>query len=486
MLPLKRGFCCFKDIVSQLPQTVNWRIKNFFSTQVVVPKESATLGIPDEVCVGLPLNHHNICKFREPNDSFGCVVRQLNRFISLCPTEDKTHVFTPWQATRYFTGRRNHLQQIHDVLSDPGRRIVVIHGDGGMGKTEVALKYAEEAKQRYDFVLFVDSTSRETFAADLINLHHKIGLYPEDGREVNAVTRLLWLEKKWLLIIDNDDDCLGLNQMALMRLPELNHGHTIITCRGREQTWDPRVNEAICLKPFDLNDARDLLFARAHATLGERALYASHATNAIKRMGTQPLVLDTAGAYMLNSPRGLDCLRSPKDKAFLWQLLSYRPKFSRYQRSVESTLRDTLDEMQSDWNPETYKLLELLVWLDREETTVEFLKRAVSPQTFWGSDGEPVTRHPRESHVPKDIIDLINGPELNYALTELKSHPLIANDESAEEDGTSCAGAILLYPLTYSYVRQKMTADQLIDSAGRALGLMVHAYPEVQGGLERG
>jgi hypothetical protein len=176
----------------------------------------------------------------------------------------------------------------------------------------------------------------------------------------------------------------------------------------------------------------------------------------------------------------LDVLRSRKLSR---RILSYRPKSSQYQTTVENILQITLDEIKK--SPDAYKLLKLLVWLDRTKTTVSFLKRAVSSQPRWGSNGKPSMRDPRDSYVPEDLIELINGPDFNIALKELKSYALIASDEKFEEEGTASKDTIVLHPLTYSYVREALTADQMVENAIRALSLVVHAHPIVQAGLDQ-
>lgn len=350
-----------------------------------------------------------------------------------------------------------------------------------MGKTEVALKYAQENKHQYDYVFFMDSSSVQSLESEFVALHSKLGLPPDDNREVENMKQFFRRERSWLAVLDNDNGWISLNQFGF---PETRHGHIIITCRGREHTSDPRINKALRMRDLDQNDARDLLFSRAGLELKSRAQWDLSAKNLIKRMGCQPLAVDSAAAYILCSDltieEYLDVLKSRK---FSRRILSYRPKSSKYQTSVESILQITLEEIKR--SPDAYKLLKLLVWLDRSKTTVSFLKRAVSPQPCWGSTGEPSVRDPRDSYVPEDLVELINGPGFMIALKELKSYALVAADEKFDEDGTASKDTIVLHPLTYSYVREALTADQMVENATRALSLVVHAYPTVQAGLDK-
>ncbi|KAF3491046.1 uncharacterized protein GIQ15_00563 [Arthroderma uncinatum] len=397
------------------------------------------------------------------------------------PIQSEAHVFLPWDVTPHFTGRRDYLQQIHETFSgSEGRKIIVLHGNGGMGKTEVALKYARENEHRYDHVFFVNSTNIQSLESDFIDLHGKLGFPPGSARAVEDIKQFLRLERWWLMILDNDNDWLALNQFGF---PETGHGHIIITCRGREQISDPRITKALSMNALQKKDAKDLLFSRAGIDVKDRLKWEAKAKNVIKSMGCQPLAVDSAAAYILCNNITIDeYLNALKGRKISRRLLSYRPKASKYQTSVESILQITLDEVKK--SPDAYKLLKLLVWLDRTKTTTSFLKRAVSPQPRWGSDGQVEMRGPRSSYVSADLIDLIKGPGFDLALKELKSYSLIANDEIFEDDKSSNGkDAIVLHPLTYSYIREALTPDEMIENAIHALSLVVHAYPVVQAGL---
>ncbi|KAJ6101843.1 hypothetical protein N7486_004270 [Penicillium sp. IBT 16267x] len=462
LLPTRGRLICFSDIV--------------------VYKESALLSIQSENALGVALNHHEICKYRDANDSvFRDLVSRVRTFIERGPIQSRARVFLPWDTTQHFTGRRDCLQQIHESFCGTGRRIVALYGDGGMGKTEVSLKYARENEHHYDYVFFVDSASVQSLEADFINLHDKVGLSSEKGREFEEMKQFLLRERHWLLVLDNDDDWVALDQL---RFPETSNGHILITCRGREHTSGPRISRAVRMRALEWRDAKDLLFSRAGIDLKERAQWDLTAKSIVKFMGCQPLAVDSAAAYILCSETNIDeYLGILRNKQLPQRILSYRPKASRYQISVESILNITLNEIKN--NPCAYKLLTLLVWLDRSKTTVSFLKRAVSPQPYWGSDGMPSTRDPRDSYVPEDIIELIDGPDFDIALKELKLYALVASDEKFEEESTATKDLIVLHPITYSYVREAMTADQMVQSALCALSLVVHAHPVMQAGLDQ-
>jgi predicted ATP-dependent serine protease len=100
------------------------------------------------------------------------------------------------------------------------RHTVMIHGLGGTGKSQLALRYAEDHKDRYDTILWIDATKPDTTRSSFERCALELGLATDaaaatgsaliDWPAVQAVQR--WLrarkepEEEWLVIIDNADD----------------------------------------------------------------------------------------------------------------------------------------------------------------------------------------------------------------------------------------------------------------------------------------
>ncbi|QRV77408.1 kinesin family protein [Ceratobasidium sp. AG-Ba] len=129
--------------------------------------------------------------------------------------------------TAVFTGRQDIIQQITHCISngDSQRCVFVLHGLGGAGKTQLALKTAEQTATMWTDVVFVDATSNETAESALA------GFAKEKGIGETAKSARQWLRthrQRWLMIIDNlDDPAVRLNDI----ISEGNHGSVIITTR---------------------------------------------------------------------------------------------------------------------------------------------------------------------------------------------------------------------------------------------------------------
>jgi isopentenyl phosphate kinase len=72
----------------------------------------------------------------------------------------------------HFVGRRQELDAIHRELQRDGpRKTVVVHGLGGMGKTQLALAYAQRHRDEYSAVLWVNSKDVDAAARRIYRDH---------------------------------------------------------------------------------------------------------------------------------------------------------------------------------------------------------------------------------------------------------------------------------------------------------------------------
>ena len=107
----------------------------------------------------------------------------------------------------YFVGREEELKKIKDSF-DSKKKAVFLHGFGGIGKTEIARKFAELYKKDYDIVLFVKYDSNSTLQEKLDEID--IANFEGDSAEHRKKLRSL-LDDKTLVIIDNFDVEIGVD-----------------------------------------------------------------------------------------------------------------------------------------------------------------------------------------------------------------------------------------------------------------------------------
>ncbi|MFO0776825.1 MAG: DUF4062 domain-containing protein [Nitrospira sp.] len=115
-----------------------------------------------------------------------------------------------------FKGRDKMLEELHHQLTraesqTPRSAKHVIHGQGGVGKTRLAVEYALRYAADYQALLFLTADKPESLRANLAAFcgPRILRLDEQDAKEeeirVNAVLRWFQTHQGWLLIIDNVD-----------------------------------------------------------------------------------------------------------------------------------------------------------------------------------------------------------------------------------------------------------------------------------------
>jgi hypothetical protein len=155
--------------------------------------------------------------------------------------------------TDRFVARETELAQIRDILtSDGSRRTAVLHGLGGIGKTQLTVAYAKRYRHNYSAVFWLNikdvDSLKQSFAkvAKQILQHHptasRLSNLDTNGNldeVVEAVKAWLSLPEntRWLLVYDNYDNAKvpGNNDATAIDIrkffPESYQGSIIITTR---------------------------------------------------------------------------------------------------------------------------------------------------------------------------------------------------------------------------------------------------------------
>jgi hypothetical protein len=172
-----------------------------------------------------------------------------------------------------FVAREEELAEIHRILRGYGcRRTVILHGLGGIGKTQLTIAYAKRHKDSYSAVFWLnikdEDSLKQSFAkaAKRILREHPSAsrLSSLDIKEnldevIDAVKEWLSLPNntRWLMIYDNYDSpkLAGNTDPAAVDvrkfLPESSQGSLIITTRSSE------VKIGHCIRIRKLEDVRD-------------------------------------------------------------------------------------------------------------------------------------------------------------------------------------------------------------------------------------
>ncbi|KAJ7260243.1 hypothetical protein C8J57DRAFT_485408 [Mycena rebaudengoi] len=194
--------------------------------------------------------------------------------------------------SRIFQGRRDILDKMHEYFAQDigNRHVCLLHGLGGSGKTQIALKFLHETpSDRFTDVFFIDASTADTIQAGLKNiaLTRSLGSDHEDAS--------LWLAScttEWLLTFDNADDP-KLNLFNFF--PQSTQGNILITSRNPQlRVHAPGAHYRI--SDLEEEAAVELLLAAAAepATSENEVL----ATAIVKVLHYFPLAVVQAGAYI--------------------------------------------------------------------------------------------------------------------------------------------------------------------------------------------
>ena len=141
-----------------------------------------------------------------------------------------------------FIGRETEIQQMGSILQPQSdtlgstRKVLVLGGMGGIGKTQLAITYATRHRTCYTSIFWLNATSEVTLKTSFRNIAHRV-LPPETASKLNEEQIFVlisnWLSEpdhtRWLLIFDNYDDP---DQYSLDQyFPFVARGSVIVTTR---------------------------------------------------------------------------------------------------------------------------------------------------------------------------------------------------------------------------------------------------------------
>ena len=230
-----------------------------------------------------------------------------------------------------FTGRKSELEWLERnlVLLNPEKKpgtstcIKTICGLGGCGKTSLAIEFAWRYKHRFPGgVFWVNGENDENVRKSVVEILTFVNISASVTDNIEDILNkfLSWLSKMkrpWLLVVDNADElndpncpagvkkiCKGIWQRT--HLPR-KYGHILVTTRANaaESKRFLKISNADCLKLQCFSVEEGALFLMQRTGLGGNDLDPD-AICLAKELGSLPLALEQAAAYISSSPLPLD------------------------------------------------------------------------------------------------------------------------------------------------------------------------------------
>ncbi|KAK3346014.1 hypothetical protein B0T25DRAFT_612183 [Lasiosphaeria hispida] len=214
------------------------------------------------------------------------------------PPVPNQHFVIARPVRTYFTGRKAHLAKLEAAFRDPTRPIqqkFVIYGLSGSGKTELAFKFADEYRNKFWGVFFVDGSSKKNVSSSYTDIATLGGVEPNEKAAKNwLATRAL----PWLLIVDNvDGDEIDIEEL----LPQGTKGCVLITTRNpAHMTYGNVGDRYMELLPMEPDEAESLLIKAAEVRRPWPQLVVESAGSICRALGFLPLALVQAAKAMLS------------------------------------------------------------------------------------------------------------------------------------------------------------------------------------------
>jgi tetratricopeptide (TPR) repeat protein len=185
--------------------------------------------------------------------------------------------------------------------------VVVLHGMGGCGKSQLALEYCQQSENdnSYSAIFWVDATSPAIIEQGINDLARQLSkpgfdIVDVEGNIHFVLSKLSTWPSSWLLVFDNFDDPHSFKDKSIKQyFPRSNKGSILVTSRDATAR---SLGYYIDASTMANEEALDLLFKRSETPRNDANL--PDARRIVKRLKFHALAIDQAGAYIL--ARSLD------------------------------------------------------------------------------------------------------------------------------------------------------------------------------------
>ncbi|KAJ4198945.1 hypothetical protein NW767_008532 [Fusarium falciforme] len=270
-------------------------------------------------------------------------------------------------------------------------------GLGGSGKTQIAVRFAQDYRSFYSAVFWVSGLDEASLIDGFCYLAREVGVGTGQISEGNVDMATDWLVSNigWLLIIDNVDSEEALRVLHRKFLTAGMRGSILITSR----------NELVKLRwtTIDVGNMSEAEGGQLLANItGAEDAAEGPVSDLLQSLGCLPLAIDQAASYIreaeVSVAEYLDLYHQEKTEC-----LSEYPSTQYNLQSRETVITTwtiSFDAIKKD-SPGAALLLQMLALLDAEEFPLTILESCLSGQLYWSPRGEFEAAPEEEQWVPK-------------------------------------------------------------------------------------
>ncbi|EAW08788.1 F-box domain protein [Aspergillus clavatus NRRL 1] len=298
-----------------------------------------------------------------------------------------------------FIGRATELEYMWDMLQPNAsklRKVVVLHGMGGMGKTQLAIHFARLHKDAFTAVFWVNGEDENTLIASLAGLAPRLrdgpdkrdtghGVRSKEELRQSALQVLKWLSQgkncNWLLIYDNVDQyapgwsdkepqgAYDINDY----FPSADQGSIVITTRLQQLI--EVATSSYSLERLDFHDGLELL--RSHSCHSSSQTSASTMLDSgleklAYRLDGLPLAIVLAGSYIGRTGMSYEKYLNHYDQAWC-DLQAVAPRHREYSNGNMLTVWNISYNEIKNRSPDAARLLYLFSFFSQGDIWYELV-----------------------------------------------------------------------------------------------------------------
>ncbi|KAI9773955.1 MAG: hypothetical protein M1839_001967 [Geoglossum umbratile] len=461
MKPMKM----FSTLVSAqvIPSSTSVGQTNIILCQVV-EKHSALLDIDGEEQIPVNASHEEMCKFAfRDDDTYEKLFMRIRRMLKVQDSGSlnssyncsgisyNKHYYVPYNLSGIFTGRDDIIRKLREgcLPSETEDRLVkqkrfVLYGLGGSGKTQACLKFAQDHREKFWAIFWIDASSQATAQQGLREIARICGV------EENPKVVKRWLsniQDRWLLIIDNaDDPSMDVSEF----FPTGNRGCILLTTRNPNCKIHATVGSCELGKMY-LDEAVTLFLRAAGVEDTTTEIVRNKATPVAETLGCLALAIVQAGSYIR---KGLCRIGEYCDIYFRHRerLLKHRPvqmQFD-YKYSVYTTWEvsiEAIKKLSGKASDNAIELIRIFCFLHYDEITEDICERAWKNSHRGGDLYKKIANlfyiHSQEGLTEWDPI------VIREAAVLLASFSLIKIDETGHR--------MSIHPLVHTWARDRLS-----------------------------
>lgn len=338
-----------------------------------------------------------------------------------------------------FTNRLEILEDLHRVLLAEARGTIqacVLHGLGGVGKTQTVIEFAHRFANHYDVIWWIRAEQTVGITDHLTWLARELGIghFPEHNRMITALWQELRRRDRWLLIYDNARS----PQSLAPYWPPAGTGDVLVTSRHR--AWGG-YGTILQVQPFAQLDAVTFLRKRSHAP-DERS-----AADVAEALGCLPLALEQAAAYVEETQTSLESYQQLLTADHPGLMAAGHPQW--YGETVATTWAVSIAAACQE-QPQARALLAILAYLAPDDI----------PRDLVHKHSDVLDSPLREVAADPMTWDLLLGSLIGFSLV------------------TADPERISIHRLVQRTIRNQLTPDERTAFRAYAVRLLAAAFPD--------